>query len=199
MEGQSQSPAKGYEKQLAALAEAVNDAHQEATSGQGPSLRHALRAGESLLCARELVCPGTWTAWVRRNVSCDYASARTYMRLAYYRSRLSDIDAPVTVDGACELLRGLPSVPSRELQERRRRVRAREQRAAEHREARRQEREYAANQAGGSLAEAYALLRGAADALDRTLAVRPDGDSLLDAVAAVGAADDAIAHYLGLR
>lgn len=51
-------------------------------------LEHAIRAGESLTAAKQMVPDGGWLAWVKRELDISHASVNFYMRVFAYRHQL---------------------------------------------------------------------------------------------------------------
>lgn len=71
---------------------------------------HAIYAGEALLAAKRLhEGKGDWRVWVEDNFDANYRTAARYMRIAFYRDRLSP--GQVSVKSAQKSLEGLPPLP----------------------------------------------------------------------------------------
>jgi len=66
---------------LPRLAELVGDAVSAAEQGANSTMQHALRAGELLVRAKELVRHGDWIDWLKANCRLAPRTAQAYMRL----------------------------------------------------------------------------------------------------------------------
>jgi hypothetical protein len=76
--------ADALEQQLEQLADRICVEHKEAMQSPRTSLRHAIRAGEWLIKAKDLLPRGQWLPWLEAN--CPGISDRTaqvYMRLGH--------------------------------------------------------------------------------------------------------------------
>lgn len=74
---------------------------------------HGIRAGEALMEAKSRHDGNSnWTEWLDKNVGFRRATAQTYMRWAFYKDEITQLqDVPVTTHNLRQLLRGLPMVP----------------------------------------------------------------------------------------
>jgi predicted transcriptional regulator len=64
------------------LAAQIDLAHRGFTESATAAVEHAIRAGELLLEARDVVPYGEWTVWLAHNVEVTAQHAQTYMRVA---------------------------------------------------------------------------------------------------------------------
>jgi transposase len=92
---------------LEQLAEDIRREHELCIFHALSALEHAVRTGEALLKARELVPQGQWEPWLAGNVPTVERQARAYMRVATYRDAIPSEITTLT-DGLREL-RGLPA------------------------------------------------------------------------------------------
>jgi hypothetical protein len=67
---------------LGALAERINDEHQQAEAAAQSAIYHALEAGRLLNEAKGLVPHGQWLPWLQEHCSVTPRSAQIYMKLA---------------------------------------------------------------------------------------------------------------------
>lgn len=104
-------------EELAAIANAENDMAEVAIGSLRDVFRtaayHAIRAGEALLKAKDLVEPGAWINWQTDNLTFARSTANRYMRIAAYRD---DIDIWLadggngTIQGAWKFLMPMPGL-----------------------------------------------------------------------------------------
>lgn len=88
------------------LEEIARTEHKACVSNLQTAVQHAIRAGEALLDAKELVEPGTWMEWVETKAGMNFRTAATYMRFATYRDQIPA--AAETMTAARSNLVGLP-------------------------------------------------------------------------------------------
>ena len=101
--------------ELSDLAAHINEGHREVLQGLSVALQRAIRVGEDLLQAQELVTPGTWMEWFTANVRFSRQAASNYMRLAEFQHVLpTEIIRPQITKGhqpgiarAVDYLKGL--------------------------------------------------------------------------------------------
>ena len=74
--------------ELQCLAAQINDEHAAAENALRAGLAHALRAGELLIAAKQLVPHGGWLPWLAANCKVSERTAQAYIRLAARRSEL---------------------------------------------------------------------------------------------------------------
>lgn len=67
---------------LVTLAEEIRNEHQACLSTMRQGVEHALKVGELLVQARELVKHGEWEEWVRTNCNFTSRHAWNYMQIA---------------------------------------------------------------------------------------------------------------------
>ena len=102
------SPSRSAE--LVGLARQAASEHQAACEAVETAFVHALRAGEALLAAKEMLAAGALRPWLRE-VGISDKTANHYMRLAYYKDRFTDLDSGhMSVSRAMLYLRGLPAI-----------------------------------------------------------------------------------------
>lgn len=93
---------------LVDLAAQANAEHRACMAAAGSALAHAIRAGEALSAAKEIVDRGNWEGWVGDHVEISPNQVRAYMRLARYQHHLPAHETRIT--HAVKYLRGLPSM-----------------------------------------------------------------------------------------
>jgi hypothetical protein len=89
------------------LAAEIRHEHEECLLAAVSSLRHAIRAGDALLVARDQVPRGQWERWLDENVPDVRVMAKAYMRIATYRDAVPP--EVTTAERALKALRGLPA------------------------------------------------------------------------------------------
>ena len=92
---------------LADLAVRIKAEHEAANEALQRGLRHALKAGDLLIEARDLVPHGMWLPWLKDNCAFSERTAQLYMRLARHRPMVemkSASLADLTLEGAAKLL-----------------------------------------------------------------------------------------------
>jgi transposase-like protein len=89
------------------LAAEANREHDLCLAAALSSVQHAIRAGEALLAAKQLVPRGQWERWVDANCPAASRMSRPYMRIAAYKAMLPD-NTHNAAD-ALSFLRGLPA------------------------------------------------------------------------------------------
>jgi transposase-like protein len=92
---------------LAALAAGINAEHEQVWRAGRVALEHAVRAGELLLKAQEIVGSGYWTKWMAANVRVHPTTAYRYIRLGRYSAEVLASDA----EGVEEALRSIAGHP----------------------------------------------------------------------------------------
>lgn len=78
---------------LAELADRANAEHHAYEATQSAAVAHAIAAGEALHAAKARLKHGEWGAWVAENCEFSERTARRYMRIAAYRTRVADMDS----------------------------------------------------------------------------------------------------------
>lgn len=89
---------------------AVGSSIDEAAHHMAMSLLHAIRAGQALTLAREMVEEGRWTEWLTNNVDISQSLAMRYVRYAHYEQVLREANVPLNADTALRYLKGLAPV-----------------------------------------------------------------------------------------
>jgi hypothetical protein len=74
--------------EAAELIPAIQTEHRAVVDALEQGLDHAIKAGEHLAKAKELVGHGDWAGWVEKNCDFAYRTARSYLRLYKHRDRL---------------------------------------------------------------------------------------------------------------
>lgn len=98
---------------LSDLATEANTEHEKVLAHAQRAVAHAVRCGEALLAARQIVrgSGGKWELWVAENLTVRESTVRAYMRLAAYKEVVfGRAEAPDNVRAALGYLRGLPSI-----------------------------------------------------------------------------------------
>lgn len=91
---------------LGTLAETANREHELVLEAGTAMVAHAIKAGEALLKAKELVGHGGWERWLVENLSeHSLTTPRLYMRLARHRDQVLTA-GPVSLNVAQKLLVG---------------------------------------------------------------------------------------------
>lgn len=75
------------ERSLSELADIIEDEHRACTQALNTALMHAIKAGEALDQAHQIVPRGDWMAWVE-NLEISRTTCNLYVRLYVYRDRL---------------------------------------------------------------------------------------------------------------
>jgi transposase len=91
---------------LAELAAIANRSHAAHAGALREGLEHAVKAGEALRQARDIIGHGGWLKWLAENFRGSQSTARRYMRCAEHKDRLS---GHMTTQDAMEVLLGLPA------------------------------------------------------------------------------------------
>jgi predicted transcriptional regulator len=90
------------------LAETIRAEHAVCMDAVESALGHAVKAGEALLSARELLLPdGTWVPWLEANFPRAKSTAYSYMRLATYQHLIPD---GVGITAGDRLVQGLSAL-----------------------------------------------------------------------------------------
>ena len=94
------------ELDLNTIATEINGEHAACFEAARATLAHAIRAGELLQQAKELLKHGEWAPWLAENCEFSARTARNYMRLAEHKNELAkrQDNAILTVSGALALL-----------------------------------------------------------------------------------------------
>jgi len=96
------------ETTLDELAATVQREHEACHAAAQTTLAHAVRAGEALLQARELLLPtGMWVLWLERHFPKVKSQAYAYMRIATYKHRIPD---GCGIAAADKLVQGLSAI-----------------------------------------------------------------------------------------
>lgn len=238
------------DERLTQLAFTINREHTLAYQKAVEALEHAIRCGEALIEAREIVPDGEWTRWVEANLSIATGTMHRYIRVATYKQHLLDADKkPASINAAIGYLKaiGAPAAstgrngrsPTFDVAEAKRlrkqgmtyeqigellgvsdvaiwrqltpgatkraiaiSNRNRKRRRLEREAFEQTQRDKRVARAGGAAAEAYALLRRCAAALDQALSDAKDDEerkTLRDALAHAHRAEDSIVLALRLE
>lgn len=100
------------ESNLTELAAAANESHLRCEEAARTTLEHAMRAGEALTAAKELVPHGGWRDWLRENVRFSQRTAQLYMNVSREVPRLTGAKAQrVAHLGLSEVSRMLSAGP----------------------------------------------------------------------------------------
>lgn len=95
---------------------ALKGAEDRIRAAVSEGVLHAIRAGEALLAAQDLVPDGEWQRWVDANVRFHYATVSKYQRIAFYRVEverwMADPQSKGSAIDAWKSLRGLPPMRS---------------------------------------------------------------------------------------
>jgi hypothetical protein len=70
------------DERLAAIVQEINAAHAECELSLRDGLAHAIKAGQLLIAAKELLDYGAWIPWLRANFAGSTRTAQAYMRVA---------------------------------------------------------------------------------------------------------------------
>src|SRR5262249_51827071 len=70
------------DERLAAMVPEINAAHAECVLSLRDGLAHAIKAGQLLMAAKELLDYGAWLPWLRANFAGSTRNAQDYMRVA---------------------------------------------------------------------------------------------------------------------
>jgi hypothetical protein len=91
---------------LADLAAHIRSEHEAVCQSARQTLQHAIKAGELLLQAKQLVDHGRWSDWLAHHCDVSQRSAQAYMRLAKNRNVLAKAQssADLTIDEALQVL-----------------------------------------------------------------------------------------------
>lgn len=227
----------------------INREHTLAYQRAVEALEHAIRCGEALIEAREIVPEGEWLEWCETNLNLGTGTLHRYIRVATYKQELFAAERkPASINAAISYLRAIEAPaasssrngrrPTFDVDEARRlrkqgmtytnigallgvsdvavwrqltpgatkrtlvyATRYKRKRAAERRALEQAERDKAVAKVGGAAAEAYALLRRTALALDQAMreATANELHALRDALAHTHRAEDAIVSALRLE
>lgn len=100
------------ESNLTELAAAANESHLRCEEAARTTLEHAMRAGEALTAAKELVPHGGWRDWLSENVRFSQRTAQLYMKVSREVPRLTGAKAQrVAHLGLSEVSRMLSAGP----------------------------------------------------------------------------------------
>lgn len=80
---------------LITLASEINSEHENCNIAILDGLQHAIKAGELLLQAKELVNHGEWLPWLKSNVSFSERTAQNYMRVFQRKNEILEKSATV--------------------------------------------------------------------------------------------------------
>jgi hypothetical protein len=88
---------------LTDLAVRIRAEHEAARLAARTTIEHAIRAGELLIEAKQLVQHGYWGDWLHAHCDLSERSAQAYMRIARYQSN-PQLTADLTIDDALKVL-----------------------------------------------------------------------------------------------
>jgi len=94
-------------RSLADLAAHIRSEHEAVCHSARQTLQHAIKAGDLLLQAKQLVEHGRWSDWLDHHCDVSQRSAQAYMRLAKNRSVVEanpQSAADLTIDEALQVL-----------------------------------------------------------------------------------------------
>ena len=80
---------------LITLASEINSEHENCNIAILDGLQHAIKAGELLLQAKELVNHGEWLPWLKSNVTFSERTAQNYMRVFQRKNEILEKSATV--------------------------------------------------------------------------------------------------------
>lgn len=100
-------PVPSGDATLAELAAIANAAHESVYAAGRQLVGHAIRAGEALLKAQEIVPDGEWIDWMAANVRMHVTTAYRYMRIAEHKAVVLDADVD-SIGAALRLLADRP-------------------------------------------------------------------------------------------
>lgn len=92
---------------LSQLASTANAEYKLTLASAQSAVLHAIRCGEALHRAKELIPLGGWTEWVKANLDITRDQATTYIRLYTYRDELLQPGGPTRLQDARDYLTAL--------------------------------------------------------------------------------------------
>jgi hypothetical protein len=88
---------------LTNIAGQIKAEHEKACMAARATVEHAIRVGELLIEAKQLVQHGYWGDWLHMHCDLSERSAQSYMRLAHHRAN-PQLSADLTIDDALKAL-----------------------------------------------------------------------------------------------